>query len=198
MYSGTNASYRYGRTIRRHYPYVVTRQLIWTARRWWRLSSFLICDMRVLPPKQASLGSTELLSQIDTGRTEAPASPRASGSPFRRRSRARPGPRPPARPSCEQTPASHDAAYGADRSPLSRPRRAQRSGPLRHVPPTRRWPRARARSCRCLLPPRAAPRATSRWWPALPRRAATRWRDRPAPAPGAEVSAGGMAPPGSA
>jgi hypothetical protein len=66
MYSGTSASYRYGRTIRGHYPYVVTRQLIWTARRRWRLSSFLICDMRVLPPKQASLGSTELLSQITT------------------------------------------------------------------------------------------------------------------------------------
>src|SRR5215211_595647 len=32
MYSGTSASYRYGRTIRGHYPYVVTRQLIWTAR----------------------------------------------------------------------------------------------------------------------------------------------------------------------
>ena len=41
MYSGTIASYRYGRTISGHYPYVATHQPIWTApsglagtRRW--------------------------------------------------------------------------------------------------------------------------------------------------------------------
>jgi hypothetical protein len=31
MYSGTVASYRYGRTIRGHYPYVATHRPIWTA-----------------------------------------------------------------------------------------------------------------------------------------------------------------------
>jgi hypothetical protein len=30
---------------------------------------FLICDMRVVPPKQASAGSTELVSQIAKRRT---------------------------------------------------------------------------------------------------------------------------------
>jgi hypothetical protein len=56
MYSGTVASYRYGRTIRGHYPHVATRQSIWTARRTCTLSLFLICDMRIAPPKQASAG----------------------------------------------------------------------------------------------------------------------------------------------
>jgi hypothetical protein len=101
MYSGTSASYRYGRTIRGHYPYVVTRQLIWTARRRWRLSSFLICDMRVLPPKQASLGSTELSHDAVYGAGRSPLGTRRvsgkdepSGSPefaamsYRLRSRA--------------------------------------------------------------------------------------------------------------
>jgi hypothetical protein len=64
MYSGTVASYRHGRTIRGHYPYVAARQSIWTGRRKCRLSPFLICAKRVVPPKQASAGSTELVSQI--------------------------------------------------------------------------------------------------------------------------------------
>src|SRR5262245_51218813 len=38
MYSGTVASYRYGRTIRGHYPYVAPHCSIWTARARWSLS----------------------------------------------------------------------------------------------------------------------------------------------------------------
>ena len=53
MYSGTVASYRYGRTIRGHYPYVATRQSIWTAPQWFSLSQFSFNhDARVVPPKQ--------------------------------------------------------------------------------------------------------------------------------------------------
>jgi hypothetical protein len=71
MYSGTVASYRYGRTIRGHYPYVATRESIWTPRRVCRLSPFLIGDMRLMSPKQTGAGAAKLISQIANSRVAA-------------------------------------------------------------------------------------------------------------------------------
>ena len=69
MYSGTVASYRYGRTIRGHYPYVAPRQSIWTAQR--QVPAVPVTDRRSSRGKQAERAvaglrarDTELLGEV--------------------------------------------------------------------------------------------------------------------------------------
>lgn len=57
MYSGTIASYRYGRTVRGHYPYVATHQPIWTTPRQVETVPFPIAVWRTgnKPNREASI-----------------------------------------------------------------------------------------------------------------------------------------------